>query len=224
MVALKAVWGEENEDGIKRGRRLRPHYLVSPFSRLKTPFEVKERYVYDPRGLPMVLKSDWSGYDMTNGVPYGNNPKNSFNKSEITFRYLFGQQRWQGHRTHERSPKDFDAMLQGSAIESVYRQTLQAFNLQLSTLCGAGFRLLVEGICGEQGVVDGDVPQPNGTPVRKSNLQGKIRGLVGRGLISSRQADVLHQIRFLGNDAAHELDQPPITSLKAAFDIVDHYP
>jgi hypothetical protein len=44
---------------------------------------------------------------------------------------------------------------------------------------------------------------------KQKNLKGKINGRAERGLITTNQAATLHQIRFLGNDAAHELDERP---------------
>jgi hypothetical protein len=42
------------------------------------------------------------------------------------------------------------------------------------------------------------------------------------GFISSKQAETLHEIRFLGNDAAHELYQPSGQTVETAIDIVEH--
>ena len=44
---------------------------------------------------------------------------------------------------------------------------------------------------------------------KQKNLEGKINGMAERGLITTNQAATLHQIRFFGNDAAHELDERP---------------
>ncbi|MEX0712559.1 MAG: DUF4145 domain-containing protein, partial [Pirellulales bacterium] len=50
----------------------------------------------------------------------------------------------------------------------------------------------------------------------------RINGLAEKGSISSQQAATLHQIRFLGNDAAHELYQPSARNVSMALDIVEH--
>jgi hypothetical protein len=46
--------------------------------------------------------------------------------------------------------------------------------------------------------------------------------LAEKGFISSKQANALHEIRFLGNDAAHELDIPTVEVVSHAIDIVEH--
>jgi hypothetical protein len=107
----------------------------------------------------------------------------------------------------KREKKDFLYLPDGS-LESVYRQTIDAFNAGISTLTGAGVRLLIEGVCMDKGVKDGEVTDKAGNKRRKDNLEGKINGMVENGLISSDQANHLHLIRFLGNDAAHQLDVP----------------
>lgn len=122
-----------------------------------------------------------------------------------------------------RVPKDFGTLPYGSPLESVYRQTVAAFSDNLLTLVGAGVRLLIEGICTERGVKNGPVTNSKTGKVRNmSNLEGKINGMVDAGFISKIQADTLHEIRFLGNDAAHELDQPSRKVATMALDIVEH--
>ncbi len=113
-------------------------------------------------------------------------------------------------------------LLLGNPLESVYRQTVTAFAQKLMTLAGAGVRLLIEGVCRDKGVTDGPVTDNNGAVRRRDNLEGKIYGLLEKGLISKHQADSLQQIRFLGNDAAHELDIPAPDTVAAAIDIVEH--
>ncbi len=46
--------------------------------------------------------------------------------------------------------------------------------------------------------------------------------MLAKGFISKNQAKVLHQLRRLGNDAAHALDQPPLKLINECIDAVDH--
>lgn len=128
------------------------------------------------------------------------------------------------HRGTEdtRKPKEFDNLPYGSSLEAVYRQTISAFNEKLSTLTGAGVRLIIEGVCKDQGIKKGPVTDQNGNIRKQKNLEGKINGMVELGLISKKQAETLHEIRFLGNDAAHELDLPTKAIQSTAIDIVEH--
>ena len=119
------------------------------------------------------------------------------------------------------APKQF-GHIWGSPLDSVYRQTISALNNQLLTLTGAGVRLIIEGVCNERGIKNGLVTDEKGTTKRKETLQGRINGLAEKGFITSQQAETLHEIRFLGNDAAHELDQPSATTVTTAIDIVEH--
>jgi hypothetical protein len=122
-----------------------------------------------------------------------------------------------------REPRNFDELPYGSPIESVYRQTITAYNDQLPTLTGAGVRLLIEGVCKDRGIKNGEVVDlKTGSKKRTNNLEGKINGMYEQGLISKNQADTLHEIRFLGNDAAHELDQPAREVQDTALNIVEH--
>jgi hypothetical protein len=127
-----------------------------------------------------------------------------------------------GDQAFARVPREFHHLPWGGPLESVYRQTVSAFANQLMTLAGAGVRLLIEGVCKDRGVVDGEVIDKNGLRKRRDSLEGKINGLVEHGFIGRKQADTLHEIRFLGNDAAHELDQPSQKVVAVAIDIVEH--
>jgi hypothetical protein len=130
-----------------------------------------------------------------------------------------------------REPRNFKRMDYGGPVDSVYRQTITAFNSGLSTLAGAGIRLLIEGVCLEHKILKGKVYTDQGKVVReratgkivlRENLEGKINGLLMKGFISKNQAKVLHQLRKLGNDAAHALDQPSLKLIEECIDAVEH--
>lgn len=108
----------------------------------------------------------------------------------------------------------------------IYRETMEAFNAELYTLAAGGLRAIVEAICADRKIADGpvEVPDKNGgkKTVRKNNLQGKIAGLAEAELLASKQANVLHAHRFLGNDALHDLEMPEVDDLKLAISIVEH--
>jgi hypothetical protein len=111
-------------------------------------------------------------------------------------------------------------------LRRIYRETIDSFNNENLTLCGAGVRALVEGLCNENGVIDGeiDVTQKDGTIVKKrvDNLQGKINGLFEKGKLTKENAEILHEHRFLGNTAIHDLATPTKAELRLAIEIIEH--
>ena len=62
------------------------------------------------------------------------------------------------------------------------------------------------------GIIDGpkEITKKNGTKVVKrfKNLEGKIAGLYEKGFLTKKSSTILHEHRFLGNEAVHELSQP----------------
>ena len=58
--------------------------------------------------------------------------------------------------------------------------------------------------------------------MRKNDLRGKIEGMLEKGLITPGQRDILHEHRFLGNEALHQLDTPNSQELNLAIDIIEH--
>lgn len=82
-------------------------------------------------------------------------------------------------------------------------------NANARTLAAAGLRAVAEAICIEQGCVTGSLKQ-------------KIDALVTNGTLSRRDADYLHQHRFLGNEAVHQLSAPPEDEFGIALKILEH--
>ena len=113
-----------------------------------------------------------------------------------------------------------------NSVRTIYRETIDAYNFGSHTLCAAGLRALVEGICADRNVTDGEVTYKNddgsATTRRRNNLQGKISGLHERGILTEANAEILNEHRFLGNDAVHELSRPPSNELLLAIQILEH--
>lgn len=113
-----------------------------------------------------------------------------------------------------------------SNLRRIYSELVDCFNNESPTLCAAGLRAIVEGICAQQGVVDGLVEVPakgGGTQLkRKDNLEGRIAGLHEKGVLTQSSAKTLHEHRYLGNDAVHELARPSEDELRLAIEIVEH--
>jgi hypothetical protein len=109
----------------------------------------------------------------------------------------------------------------------IYRETIEAYNNELYTLTAGGLRAIVEAICIDKAIADGPVEEKDkatgGTKiVRRNNLQGKIFGMAEKGFLTQKQAEVLHEHRFMGNEALHDLEMPDPDNLKLAIDIIEH--
>lgn len=113
-----------------------------------------------------------------------------------------------------------------SNLQRIYSELIDCFNNDSPTLCAAGLRAIVEGICAEQGILDGPVEEPakDGMTktVRSKDLQGRIAGLQEKGLLTKTNADTLHEHRYLGNEAVHQLARPSNNELRLAIEIVEH--
>lgn len=111
-------------------------------------------------------------------------------------------------------------------ITEIYEQTMKAYNDGSHILCAAGLRVIVEGICEVTGVKDGPISRQkkDGSfeEVRSKRLVGKITGLCEKEILTKKSADMLHEHRFLGNDAVHELAQPKQRELQLAIEIIEH--
>jgi hypothetical protein len=106
-------------------------------------------------------------------------------------------------------------------LKQIYEETIDCFNNQIFTLCAAGLRAIIEGICAEEGVKKGLVEVSDKT-VKKATLEGKINGLYEKGILTKRQSEILHQHRYIGNEAIHKLITPSKEELELAIQIVEH--
>jgi len=111
-------------------------------------------------------------------------------------------------------------------LRRIYRESIDCFNNDSFTLTAAGLRALIEGLCAVLGITDGpkEITKKGGTKEIKrfKNLEAKISGLHEKGFLTENSAGVLHEHRFMGNDAVHELAQPSRDELALAIEIIEH--
>lgn len=107
-------------------------------------------------------------------------------------------------------------------LKRIYRETIDCFNNESYMLTAAGLRALVEGLCAEVGVSGGPVRKADGTVQRKDNLEGKINGLAEKHILTEKDAESLHELRFLGNEALHQLGQHSPEELKLGAGLIEH--
>ncbi len=107
-------------------------------------------------------------------------------------------------------------------IRIIYGETIEAYHNNQFILCAAGLRALVEGICNDKEIKGSDVLNKKKETIFSTNLNGKIEGLAVKGVLTRKNAKILHQLRFLGNGALHELSEPSEVDLKSAINIIEH--
>ena len=111
-------------------------------------------------------------------------------------------------------------------VRAMYKEVVSCFNSDSPLMCAAGLRATIEGLCAEHSVTDGPVEEKkaDGTVQvkRKDNLEGKISGLHEKGILTKTNADILHEHRYMGNSAVHELSRPAEEDLRLAIEIVEH--
>lgn len=112
------------------------------------------------------------------------------------------------HKENDRKP-----MVDGSSdlppeVDRIYRETITALNAGTLILAGAGLRAIVEAICM-------NAKAPGG------NLAQKIDGLVKLSLLAQPQAELLHEERYIGNAAVHEIEPPSRKHIEEGLGIVE---
>jgi hypothetical protein len=132
---------------------------------------------------------------------------------EISFRHVYDSSE-EMQETEERYPDPYakKPMDEYSSFPRktrwIYKETLKALSNDMPILAAIGLRALIESICKHQKTTG-------------SNLGKRIDQLVDMGHLTKTQADFLHQHRFMGNEAAHEIEAPESDALDAALDIAE---
>lgn len=93
-------------------------------------------------------------------------------------------------------------------VRILYKEVVEAVNAQLSILAAVGLRALIEAICKERKVTG-------------RTLLALIDGLSKKGVLSDKQAEILHSHRFLGNVAAHQAQQASREEILVALEIAE---
>ena len=96
-----------------------------------------------------------------------------------------------------------------STLIPIYKEVIETYNNGSFILCAAGIRAVLEGICNNKGITDGA-------------LDKKIINMREQEFINPQHEDILHKLRFLGNDALHDLQTPTKEEIDTALDIIEH--
>lgn len=94
------------------------------------------------------------------------------------------------------------------SVKRIYRETIEAYNSELPTLCSAGIRAIIEAVCKEEEII-------------KRDLKDKIDSLMEKGVVTQSLSEALHENRLLGNDALHESTLFGDTELKTAIELIE---
>jgi hypothetical protein len=102
-----------------------------------------------------------------------------------------------------------DCNLLPNDLERIYRETIAALNNKQPVLAGIGIRAIIETVSKEK-------------KASGANLNEKINDLVTLGVLTTEGAAILHKLRVLGNDAAHEVKEHSPIQLNLAMDVIEH--
>ena len=101
-----------------------------------------------------------------------------------------------------------DVHLLPETVRRIYEETVKALNNEQPVLAGVGIRCLVESVCNDKKA--------------EGKLFQQIDSLVDFGILTKDGAAILHRIRSLGNNAAHEVKPHTSEQLVAALEVCEH--
>ena len=90
-----------------------------------------------------------------------------------------------------------------------YNETISAFKANSFILTAGGLRAVIEAVCIHLNI-------------KKDNLAERIDQLHKGGYLTLNESRRLHSIRFMGNDALHEIEIPQKEHLYILLDIINH--
>lgn len=93
-------------------------------------------------------------------------------------------------------------------IDAIYQESIRAFKAGSYRLTAAGFRATIEALCIDKGIAG-------------KNLEVKINKLCQKGIITRKDRDRLHAVRFIGNDSIHSIKEPVLQQLELVLEIIN---
>lgn len=153
--------------------------------------------------------------------------------------YYTGEQRWYSKFTvYPEAPIENDGYhiakkirLIPLFIKTLHDEVVNSFNSNSLILCAVGLRMIIEGICKDKNIDKVFLTNSDGSPkidsdgkqkIKFRNLEEKINELVKIGLITVTQANILHQIRLMGNETVHEIRSHEKEVLKSSLEILEN--
>ncbi|KTC28020.1 hypothetical protein AO239_12165 [Pseudomonas sp. ICMP 19500] len=94
-------------------------------------------------------------------------------------------------------------------VRVAYGELILALNGGQKILAGLGIRVVIEIVCKDK-------------EAEGKNLLSKIDDLALKGVLTKVDAGILHQLRVLGNESAHEAKPSSNEQLNLAMDVVEH--
>lgn len=105
--------------------------------------------------------------------------------------------------------KASDSYLLPVNVQEIYKETILAIENEQNILAGIGIRALIETVCKDREAIGRD-------------LHAKIDSLHEKGIVTLEGAGVLHRLRVLGNEAAHEVKKHSQQQLLLAIKVIEH--
>jgi hypothetical protein len=102
-----------------------------------------------------------------------------------------------------------DAYLLPNGVFNIYREIHASINNSLHVVAGIAIRAIIEAICKDK-------------DISGRTLKDKITKMREAGLTTGSGEEILHNLRFLGNKAAHEIKAHSLIELKVALEVIDH--
>lgn len=94
-------------------------------------------------------------------------------------------------------------------LQRIYKEAITALNNNSPVLTAIGIRAIIETVCKDKNTSGRD-------------LYSRINDLVVQGVLTKDGSDILHKLRGLGNEAAHEVKPHSNAQLGLAFDVIEH--
>lgn len=94
-------------------------------------------------------------------------------------------------------------------VRAAYEEVISAVNGGQPILAGLGVRVLIEVICRDRNAAG-------------KSLLAKIDDLKVKGVLTHAGADILHKLRSMGNESAHEAKPSSDKQISLAMDVVDN--
>lgn len=106
-------------------------------------------------------------------------------------------------------------------VKNIFLESIKSFNHNNLLLSTIGLRATIEAICINKRIKTITIVKNNKTK-KRNDLEVKIDALADKSFLTREQANILHGIRFVGNDAAHKIKISSVEDIRIGLGLIDH--
>ncbi len=117
-------------------------------------------------------------------------------------------------------PKAIFEELEDGTVKKTYENMIKCFNQEMNIFCSTAIRILIEAIGMDLGIKQELISQ--GKNKFNIGIEDMMNYMVEKGIVTKNTSVILKELRFVGNEAVHEMIEHSREELQLAIQIMEN--